>query len=207
MTALWTVTVLAAALSIIESVAVIGLIRQVGLLHLRIETPREARPAPGQHPSRGPQPGSRLRLDPVRDALGDGPAPGLVLLGFVRPTCSSCTAVLPVFTAAAAGLAPSEQAVLVSDADEAGTRAYLAAHAVSLPLITGPHLLSVNGIPTIPYAVVLDGAGNVLAAGSAASAEHLGAVLRRARSGTRLTAAQTVEAGGEYPVAKGTPLL
>jgi hypothetical protein len=196
-TALWTVTVLTAVLTVIESVAVIALIRQVGLLHLRIEASREPRPS-GQ-PPRGLQPGSRLRLDPVRDLLTDGPAPDLVLLGFVRPTCGSCTAALPAFASAASRLSISERALLVSDADEAGTRAYLTAHSVSLPLITGPHLLSVNGIPTIPYAVVVDGAGNVLAAGAATSAEQLEAVLSRARRGKHLATRQTATTRGGAP--------
>lgn len=175
MTALWTVTVLLAILAAVDSVAVIALTRQVGLLHLRIERQRQPQPAPG------PRPGGRLRLDPACRFLGDGPAPDLVLLGFVRPTCGGCTAALPAFASVASGLPGNERALLVSDADEAGTRAYLAAHGVSLPLVTGPHLLRANGIPAIPYAVVADGAGNVLAAEAAASAEQLEAVLSRAR--------------------------
>ena len=181
MTALWTVTTLVAILAVVDSVAVIALIRQVGLLHLRTGPQPAPRPGGGQQPARGPQPGSRLALDPAHDVLGDDPAPDLVLLGFVRPTCGSCTIALPAFTSVASGLSHNERALLVSDADEAGLRAYLAAHGVSLPLITGPHLLSVNDIRTIPYAVVADGAGNVLAAGSATSAEELEAVLGRAR--------------------------
>jgi hypothetical protein len=182
-TALWTVAVLASTLAVIESAAVIGLIRQVGLLHLRMEAPRQPQLSPGQQPPRGLQPGSRLRLDPLRDVLADAPAPDLVLFGFVRPTCTSCTVALPAFTSAASQLSVNERVLLMSDSDEALTRAYLAAHGVSLPLVTGPHLLSANGIPTIPYAVVADGSGNVLASGAATSAEQLGAVLSRARQG------------------------
>jgi hypothetical protein len=163
-TALWTVAALVAILAAVDSVAVIALIRQVGLLHLQMGPPRESLPAPGQQRPQGPLPGSRLWLDPARDVLG------------------GCTVALPAFTSAASGLSGSERALMVSDADEAGTRAYLAAHGVSLPLITGPHLVSANGIPAIPYAVVTDGVGNVLAAGTATDAEQLEAVLRRARA-------------------------
>jgi hypothetical protein len=198
-TALWTVAVLAVVLTVLESVAVIALIRQIGLLYQRIEAPRQPQPAPGQQPARGLQPGSRLRLDPVRDVLADGPTPDLVLLGFVRPTCGSCTVALPAFASAASRLPVNERALLVSDADEAGTHAYLAAHGVSLPLVTGPHLLSVNGIPNIPYAVVADGAGNVLAAGPATSAGQLEAVLGQARRGLQLVTRQNVTAGGGTP--------
>ena len=183
MKALWTVTVLLAILTAVDSVVVIALIRQVGLLHLRIGG-QDERPPP-----QGPQPGSRLALDPTRGAVGDGPPPDLVLLGFVRPSCGSCTAALPAFTTVAAGLAGNERALLVSDADEAGTRAYLAEHGVDLPLAAGPHLLTANGIRAIPYAVVADSAGNVLAAQVALGTGQLEAVLSQARQ-SRLAAAR-----------------
>jgi hypothetical protein len=180
-TALWTVTALVAILAVVESVVVIALIRQVGLLHLRTGSHPEPQPPHGQQPARGPQPGSRLQLNPARDVLGTDPAPDLLLLGFVRPTCGHCTKALPAFISAASGLSGNQRALLVSDGDYAGTRAYLAAHDVALPLVTGPHLLSANGIPAIPYAVVTDSAGIVLAAGTATDAEQLESVLGRAQ--------------------------
>jgi hypothetical protein len=173
-TTLWTMTVLVAAIAVLDSVAIIALTRQIGLLHLRIGQPRDRQP-------RGPQPGDRLWLDPARGALADDPAPDLVLFGFVRPACGGCTAALPAFASVAAGLPGNERLLLVSDADEAGTRAYLAAHDVSLPLAVGPHLLSANGISAVPYAVVTDYTGIVLAAGAATGAQQLEAVLGRAR--------------------------
>jgi len=184
-TALWTVVILLAVLVAVTSVAVIALTRQVGLLHLRIGQQRDQH---DRQPPRGPQPGTRLRLDPARDVMGSGPAPGLILLGFVRPACGGCTAALPAFASVAAGLPDSERVLLVSDADEAETRDYLAAHGVSLPLAAGPHLLSANGIPAVPYAVIADREGTVLAAETAGSAEHLAALLRRARDYTQAEA-------------------
>lgn len=175
MTALWTVTVLLAIVAAANSVAVIALTRQVGLLHLRLGP--QHRPHPG-----GPQPGSRLRLDPTRDLPRTGPAPDLVLLGFVRPGCSTCATVLPAFSAAAAEMAGHEKVMLVSDAGETTARDYLAAHGVSVPVITGPHLLSANGIPAVPFAVVTDGAGKVLDAHTVGSAGELREVISRARS-------------------------
>jgi hypothetical protein len=182
--ALWTVVILLAVLVVVNSVAVIALTRQVGLLHLRTGLQRDQH---DRQPPRGPQPGTRLRLDP-RDVMGSGPAPGLILLGFVRPACVGCTAALPAFASVASGLPGSERVLLVSDADEAVTRDYLAAHGVSLPLAAGPHLLSANGIPAVPYAVIADGEGTVLAAETAGSAEHLAALLSRARHYTQAEA-------------------
>jgi hypothetical protein len=174
MTALWTVTILLAVLVVADSVAVIALTRQVGLLLLRIGPDHQQSPA-------APVLGSRLPLDPTRGVPAGDRAPDLVLLGFLRPACGGCTAALPAFASVASGLPRNEQAILVSDADEGATRAYLAAHNVSMPLAAGPHLLSANGIPTVPYAVVTDATGKVLAAASTTTEEQLEAVLRHAR--------------------------
>lgn len=174
MSALWTVCTLLAILVVANSVAVVALSRQVGLLHMRVA------PLPRGQPPGGPLPGSRLRLD-LFGFLGVDPAPALVLLGFVRPGCSACTAALRAFADVAAGLPGSEKVLLVTDADEAAARGYLTANGVSLPLAAGPHLLSANGIPAVPYAVVADAAGTVLAARNAGSAEQLRDIMSHAR--------------------------
>jgi len=177
MTALWAVIVLLSVIVAADSVAIIGLARQVGVLHLRAgQQGAASRPrAPA-----GPQPGSSLRLDVPSGLIGSQHE--LILYGFVRPECGACAAALPAFTEVAAGLPGNERALLVSDRDQARTRAFLAANGVSLPLLTGPQLLRANGIPATPYAVVADRAGRVIAASTASSAEQLAAVLRRARS-------------------------
>lgn len=175
MTALWTVIFLLWVIVLVDSVAAIALTRQVGLLHLRT-APRSAPQDRG-----GPQPGSRLRLDIPPGSSGNGSGTDLILFGFVRPECGSCAAALPAFTSVASGLRGNERAVLVSDADEARTRAFLATHGVTLPLVTGPQLLQANHIPGTPYAVAADGAGRVVAAGAAFTTEQLEAVLGLAR--------------------------
>jgi hypothetical protein len=195
--ALWTVSVLLAILVVANSIAVIALTRQVGLLHLRMAPP------PRRQPPGGLQPGSHLQLDLV-GFLGVDPAPDLVLLGFVRPACSACTAALPAFAAVASGLVGNEKVLLVSDADEATAQGYLTAHGVSLPLAAGPHLLSASGIPAVPYAVVADAAGNVLAAQNAGSAQQLQDIMSHARQSRQaatpnVTAAPDGIRGGTVP--------
>lgn len=185
MTALWTVVVLLAILVAVDSVAVIALTRQVGLLHIRVGQPQALQaqvPRPNGPWAGGPPTGARLRLDVPPDIIGTGSAPDLVLFGFVRPACGSCAAALSAFASVAAGLPPNEQAVLVSDADDAVARAYLVAHRVTLPLVSGPDLLRVNGIPGTPYAVVADRGGHVMAAVADISIGQLEAVLGQARS-------------------------
>jgi len=176
-TALWTVIVLLSILVAVDSVAFIALTRQVGLLHLR----SGQGPAAQAQAYRGPQAGSRLRLDVRPDIAGDRAAPDLFLFGFIRPGCGGCDAALPVLASVASGLPGNEQAVLVSDADEARTRAYLSAHDVTLPLVAGPHLLRMNDIPATPYVVVADSGGTVLATAPAISTEQLESVLSQAR--------------------------
>jgi hypothetical protein len=66
MTALWTVIVLLSVIVAVDSLAVIALARQVGLLHLRAGQ----HPAPLPRPRPGPQPGSSLRLDVPPGLIG-----------------------------------------------------------------------------------------------------------------------------------------
>jgi hypothetical protein len=177
MTALWAVIMLLSVIVAADSVAIIVLARQAGLLHLRAG---QQGAASGPRSAASPQPGSSLRLDVPPGLLGSQHE--LILYGFVRPESGACTTALPAFTEVAAGLPSNERALLVSDRDEASTRAFLAANGVSLPLLTGPQLLQANGIPATPYAVVADRMGRVIAASTASSAQQLAAVLARARS-------------------------
>jgi peroxiredoxin len=177
MSALWAVIVLLSVIVAVDSVVIIALARQVGLLHLSAgQQGAASRP----RAAAGPQPGSSLRLDVPPGLLGSQHE--LILYGFVRPECGACAAALRAFTEVAAGLPANERALLVSDSDEARTRAFLAANGVSLPLLTGPQLLQANDIPATPYAVVADRVGRVIAASTASSAQQLAAVLGRARS-------------------------
>jgi len=190
MTALWTVIVLLSVIVAVDSLAVIALARQVGVLHLRAGQHAAPRPQPAR-PRPGPEPGSSLRLDVPPGLIGSQHE--LILYGFVRPECGACAAALPAFTEVAAGLPGNERALLVSDREEARTRAFLAANGVSLPVLTGPQLLQANGIPATPYAVVADRLGRVIAASTASSAEQLAAVLGEARHSGHITRASAPE--------------
>lgn len=198
MSALWTVTVLLAVLILADSVAVIALARQVGLLHLQVDSQH-------RRPPRGPQPGSRLRLAPPLGTLGFEPAPELVLLGFVRPSCPVCTAALPAFADVSARLPGNEKVLLVSDADKTAAQDYLSAHDISLPLVTGPHLVSANGIPAVPYAVVTDAAGTVLAAQAVGRAEQLQAMLSHARQSRQVATRPVIRIPNTADPLRGGP--
>jgi hypothetical protein len=174
-TPLWAVIALLSVIVAVEAVAIIALTRQAGLPHRRAETRLPPRPQPGP----GPQRGSRLRLDVPPGLIGSQHE--LILYGFVRPDCGTPAAALSAFTSVAAELPGNERALLVSDGDEARTRAYLAAHGVSVPVLVGPQLLQANGIPGTPYAVVADHGGTVITAGAAITEAHLEELLGQAR--------------------------
>jgi hypothetical protein len=174
-TPLWTVVALLSVIVAVESVAIIALTRQLGLLHL----PAGTRPARRRQPWLGPQRGSRLRLDVPPGLIGSQHE--LILYGFVRPGSGTPAAALSAFTTVAAQLPGNERALLVSDGDEARTRAYLAAHGVGLPVVMGSQLLRANDIPGTPYAVVADRAGTVIMAGAAMAEAPLEELLGQAR--------------------------
>ena len=187
MTPLWIVIALLSVIVAVESGAIIALTRHVGLLQRpagnRPELGRPPGPGPQSGPRRqrgpGPQRGSRLRLDVPPGLIGSQHE--LILYGFVRPGSDAGLAALCAFTSVAAELPGNERALLVSDGDEARTRAYLAAHGVSVPLLVGPQLLQANDIPGTPYAVVADRAGTVIAADAAIAEAHLEELLGQAR--------------------------
>jgi len=180
-TPLWTVITLLSVIVAVESGAIIALTRHGGLLH----RPARVWPAPGPQlrPGRqswpGPQRGSRLRLDVPPGLIGSQHE--LILYGFVRPGSGTGPAALRAFTSVAAELPGNERALLVSDGDEATTRAYLAEHGVSVPLLVGQQQLQANDIPGTPYAVVTDRAGIVITAGAAIAEAHLEELLSQAR--------------------------
>ncbi|MEU0572698.1 hypothetical protein ABZ297_45835, partial [Nonomuraea sp. NPDC005983] len=118
----------------------------------------------------GPRPGTRFAV------RAPEPAGDRVLYALISPACGLCSAMLPAFAAASGRV----DVVLVSAAEEDAVRAYLAGHAVTLPLVIDPEVFDRNGVPWPPYAVVTDGSGTVLAAGGTADPADLDALLTQA---------------------------
>jgi hypothetical protein len=175
MSAQWAVIVILSVLVAVDSVVIIALIRQIGVLHLRIQP---TVPAPVV---RGPRSGTQLRLDLPPEIRDNGHRPDLVLFGFISPNCGGCAAMLPAFADVAARMTTGERVVLASSADQARTSAYLAAHGITLPLVTGPHVLQANEIPSTPFAVAADRDGMVLASAPIMTAAQLDVLLDQAR--------------------------
>lgn len=125
MPAYWVVAMLLLVVTALNSLAVVALIRQVGLLHIRI------RPLPALVDADGPQPG----MDLVFDA---GPWDSVVARGrdrlafvFFSPTCSLCGPILPGIQRLA-GERP-EEFVLVTDTTPERAREYLNGKHIASP--------------------------------------------------------------------------
>ncbi len=163
---LWIVT-------LIQACILVALLRQVGLLHLRLQ------PAGARTTNIGPEIGTRLPEIQVNDIFGD-----LVpvvshsrarLLLFIAPPCSACAELLP----GAKTLARSERTrmdvvFLTAFEDQEVNQAYVEQHALTdLPYVASAHLAQEYGVLGTPYALAIDADGIVRAKGIVNHIEHL----------------------------------
>ncbi|HEY0636925.1 MAG TPA: thioredoxin family protein [Pseudonocardiaceae bacterium] len=155
------VVVVLSVLTLLNSVAVIGLVRQVGVLHLRV------RPMPAHGVQYGPAIGSRLAVPPP---AGNS----LVLFCFVSSRCGTCAAMLPSLRAVASTLIAGEALTLVLDEGDEFP-------AGDLPAITVANALRGSRVPGTPFLVVTDGGGVVLTAGGIGSLEQVEFLLDQGR--------------------------
>lgn len=157
-------TSLLVILTVANTLAIIALTRQVGILHLR------ARPLPALESEEGPIIGSRVQLNGFREAIQHyGGRNGHVLVGFVSPSCRLCHPLLPAFDA----LRRQIRTVLVVDGSESRAAEYLRGQQVHAPHIAYPGVFLENSIPGTPFAVVTDVDGTVRAAGGVNSLEQI----------------------------------
>lgn len=177
----WTILLLLTILTALNSVALIGLIRQVGLLHIRIQ------PVPALDTEEGPRQGDRLEAaSRIRDLLGIPVDTNRLLLGFISPTCGLCRPLLPAFQSVAATLEDDEATVLVTDVEPRRAREYLHGHGIGLPYFADPKSFKENNVPGAPFAVVIDRSGIVLSAGGVNSLEQIESLLNLARAETEI---------------------
>jgi hypothetical protein len=159
----WAVTLLVSLLALVNSIAVITLLRRT----------RSARPAESSAPY-GPPVGTRLDVGAEVEALA-GEA-DRILFVFVSPMCGACREMLPEF----AVRSPRLPVVLVGAVEPSVLRDHLTAQGIDLPLVTGAGVFDANHVPGPPYAVVTTRTGMVLARGGANRAEQIDLVLAQA---------------------------
>ena len=167
---------LVAVLVVLNSVAVIGLIRQVGLLHLRL------RPLRAVRDEDGPGIGTHLALDPGQwDFEALDPLTQRIVFAFVSPTCSLCAPLLAGLKRLRRQLAQDEILRLVSDSTRSRAAEYLAGRKIDLPFIAHEDSFKQNRIPGAPYIVITDRAGAVAAAGGVNTLEQVELLIDDAR--------------------------
>jgi methylamine dehydrogenase accessory protein MauD len=173
MTALIASQVMLWILLVVVGVALLGLARQVGVLHMRVA------PAGALTTAGGVGTGDQSAAIGVQTVDGDtltigGPANGtsLRLLLFVSAQCPLCKAMIPM----AKSFAHAERVALtfVGDDDAPVQRAMIAQHGLeAYPFVNGPEVGQTFGVAKLPFAVLLDAEGVVLSKGLVNSREHL----------------------------------
>ncbi|MCS6877785.1 MAG: methylamine dehydrogenase accessory protein MauD [Geminicoccaceae bacterium] len=165
------------------AVVLLGLARQVGVLHER------SAPLGALVTDKGPDVGEPAPLFSVRDFRGrpvqiggERPAGELQLLLFLSPTCPMCEKLLPTVRSFAAG--EGVFPVIVSDGDEADHRRFLETHELGdIPYVVSPSIGMRFQIGKVPYAVLLDHTGRVRAKGLVNTREHLESLVEAHRTG------------------------
>lgn len=167
--------VLIAILSLLNAVGIVALIRQVGVLHLRIA------PVAGMPGGAGPEPGTTLALPVSLTDLAGNDAEHF-LFGFVSPTCTLCDSL----TSAVGRLAQSKTGhvahVLVLDADEQSAEEYLRSKKLSfLPHVADRATFQAN-VPGAPWAVVTDRFATVILSAGVNTLDNVEEMITRAES-------------------------
>jgi methylamine dehydrogenase accessory protein MauD len=182
---------------------VFALLRQIGVLHERVspagalmlgDGPRVGEAAPELEVESWS--GQRLRLGGVDP---DGRA---TLLVFVSPSCPVCKALLPALEAVRREQARQLRAVLVSDGARSEHEAFVREHRLERQLYVLSAPLGIRyRVAKLPYAVLVDEAGIVRAAGLVNSREHLESLFEARERGVPSIQAWLAAAHGERDVA------
>jgi methylamine dehydrogenase accessory protein MauD len=151
-------------------IVVLALARQVGTLHLRLG-PRGPLELAEEGPPLGeaPMPAESVTMQGDTRVVG-GPGDGQFLL-FVSPTCPICDTVLPSLPAVAS--VGRIEPIVIADVERRGARKALQDKRIDAPVIADPALVELYGVPGVPYAVVLDERGVVLAKGTVNNLEQM----------------------------------
>jgi hypothetical protein len=164
--------ILIGVLSVLTAVAVVALIRQVGVLHLRIQ------PVGGVTGAGGPAYGSGLELPAGLTELTRRKAERF-LVGFISPTCGVCGPLTSAFGRIARSAGPDTGVLLVIEASQREADSYVRSKGVSfLPYIADT--ASFANVPGAPWAVVTDGSGMVIVSGGVNTLDHVEEMLAQA---------------------------
>ena len=167
------------------ALTVLALTRQIGLLHERI-SPIGALAQLSKIEVGDPAPELEL-LDlegrPVRIG-GPSKDESRTLLFFLSPTCPICETLLPSVERVAQTEVPRVRVVLASDGPAEEHRLFVRRKRIShLPYVSSAPLGMAFGVAKLPYAVLVDETGTVVAQGLVNTREHLESLFEAQRHG------------------------
>jgi methylamine dehydrogenase accessory protein MauD len=167
------------------AVVLLGIARQVGLLHER------SAPLGAMMTDHGPDVGEAAPVFDVSDVRGravriGGPEPESreTLLMFTSPTCPVCDKLLPIVRSVAAS--EGIKVMLVSDGDRQDHERFLRTHPLGdIPYVVSAEIGMRFQVGRIPHAVLIDATGVIRAKGLVNTREHLESLLEASRTGYR----------------------
>jgi methylamine dehydrogenase accessory protein MauD len=174
--ALWVVV-------LIQGLVLIALLRQIGLLHLRLQ------PTGARTTNVGPEIGESLPRTQVEDIFGrriEIAEPGRPqLLLFVAPDCDVCgELMLAVKTIARREANRLGFVVLTSSEDKDLNTSYVKRHGLhSIPYVASSTVVARLGVFGFPYAMLIDGNGIVRSKGIVNHIEHLESIIESLSAG------------------------
>jgi methylamine dehydrogenase accessory protein MauD len=164
-------------------VVLIGVIRQVGLLHER------SAPLGAMITDRGPDIGDLSPTFEVKDQSGRALTVGralqpdsLTLIMFTGPNCPICEKLLPILRSVAA--TEKAQLLFISDGDASDHARFLKQHDLKdIPYVVSSEIGMRFQVSKIPYGVLLDAEGFIRAKGLCNTREHIESLFETLRLG------------------------
>ncbi len=166
-------------------IAVLALVRQLGVLHERIAPAGALMLAKGLKVG---EPAPRITvqdLDSRSLTLGAERSDArATLLVFVSPTCPVCKALLPALKSSLSAERDWLDIVLASDGENAGQREFVLAHRLGgFPYVVSAPLGISYQVSRLPFAALIDAQGVLRARGIVNSREHLESLFEAKRLG------------------------
>jgi methylamine dehydrogenase accessory protein MauD len=167
------------------SVALLAVVRQLGILHERIA------PVGALMLAKGLKVGDSAPQIAVQDLEGRSITVGAVrtdqraaLIMFVSPTCPVCKALLPALKSSLAAEREWLDIILASDGEIASQREFVLAHRLGgFPYVVSAPLGISYQVSRLPFAVLIDAQGVLRARGIVNSREHLESLFEAKRLG------------------------
>lgn len=164
-------------------IVLLGIARQVGLLHER------SAPLGAMITDHGPGIGDKAPTFSIIDVKGqkrqiggEDAAGDETMLLFTSPTCPVCEKLLPLVKSVAR--AEGINVMLISDGAEEDHKQFLAKHPLDgLPYVISAEIGMRFQVGKVPYGVLIDSAGVIKAKGLCNTREHLESLLEASRTG------------------------